>query len=251
MPSTTELIQTELGKAFVEAKQKSDRINMSYRKNEIGEDVVIEYNPYKLLDKHPYAEVISEEYDKMIERVIPKDAILSASFQSWINREKNELMVDSRINRDEYFKEQTNFETGEITQNRGNDLLVAKIEFLNKMLTRLEKAFTTHMKNNSDKAFADAETLEKYERHYQGQLQKVNAMLESGNFSYYDKKDKDGNVIEEGTQEDAQKHKGNIDNLMSKVEKAKEQQKEQEATQSSTQEDFVGDNISKLNRPRM
>ncbi len=48
-----------------------------------------------------------------------------------------------------------------------------------------------------------------------------------------------------------QKHKGNIDNLMSKVEKAKEQQKEQEATQNSTQEDFVGDNISKLNRPRM
>ncbi|BBB20465.1 hypothetical protein HC081234_16420 [Helicobacter cinaedi] len=38
---------------------------------------------------------------------------------------------------------------------------------------------------------------------------------------------------------------------MSKVEKAKEQQKEQEATQNSTQEDFVGDNISKLNRPRM
>lgn len=33
-----------------------------------------------------------------------------------------------------------------------------------------------------------------------------------------------------------QKHKGNIDNLMSKVEKAKEQQKEQEATQTLPKE---------------
>lgn len=256
MPSTTELMNTNLGKAFVEAKQKADRINMSYRKNEIGEDIVVEYNPYALSSqrdkngrlKFPYAEAIAEAYDEMIEQIIPKDAILSASFQSWINREKNQLMLDSRINRDEYFKSQTDFETGEITENRGNNLLVAKMEFLEKMLIRVGKGFVTHMRNNADKAFADEETLKKYEAHYQGRLQEVNERLESGNFSYYDKKDKDGNIIKEGTQEDALRHKSNIDNLMYSVENAK---KEREQTAQSFTEDFVGDNLSKLNKQRM
>lgn len=249
MPSTNEMLQTELGKAFIEAKQRAERINMSYRKNAIGEDVVVEYNPYTLSKKYPYAEVIANAYDKMIEKVIPKDAILSSSFQSWINREKNELMVNSKINRDEYFKEQVNFETGEAILNRGNDLLQAKINFLQKSLSTLEKAFTTHMRNNADKAFADEETLKKYETHYVEQAEKVKQMLESGDFSYYDKKDEEGNVIKAGMQEDAQKHINNIDNLLDKVNKAQNKyQNSEETSNVSVSEDFVGDNLSKIRK---
>ncbi len=51
----------------------------------------------------------------MIKRTIPKEAVLSTRFQNWITKEKNELMVDSKINKDAYFKEQVNFETGEVS----------------------------------------------------------------------------------------------------------------------------------------
>lgn len=246
MPTTTEMLQTELGKAFVEAKQKSDRINMSYRKNAIGEDVVIEYNPYTLSKKYPFAEAIAQAYDTMIEKTIPKDAILSSSFQSWINREKNELMVNSKINRDEYFKEQTNFETGETILNKGNDLLQKKIDFLQTRLQTLEKAFKTHMTNNAEKAFADEETLKKYETHYKEQAKKVTQMLESGDYSYYDKKDEEGNVVKAGTQEDAQKHIDNIDKLIDKVDKAKN--KSQESSNVNVNEDYVGENLNKIRK---
>lgn len=247
MPTTTELLQTELGKAFVEAKQKSDRINMSYRKNAIGENVVVEYNPYTLSKKYPFAEAIAKEYDKMIEKIIPKDAILSSSFQSWITREKNELMVNSKINRDEYFKEQVIFETGETILNKGNDLLQIKMDFFQKRLQALEKAFKTHMTNNADKAFADEETLKKYETHYTEQAKKVKQMLESGDFSYYDKKDEKGNVVKAGTQEDAQKHIENIDNLIDKVEKFQSKYQESKETSNvGVSEDYVGDNLNKI-----
>lgn len=245
MPSTTELLKTELGKAFVEIKEKQERINVSYRKNEIGENVALQWNPYTLQEKFPYANAISNAYDKMIERVIPKEAILSSSFESWINREKNELMINSKINRDDYFKEQKNFQTGETILNKGNDLIVAKIDFLEKELTRLEKAFNTHMEKNADKAFANEETLKKYENYYQNQLQKVNKILESGDFSYYDRKDKEGNVIKSGTQSDAQKHKSNIDNLIEKIHNAKNKENNSEA---ENVKDYVGDNLKKLKR---
>lgn len=152
--STTELLKTELGKAFLEAKQKDDRAKMFYKKNEIGEDVVIQWNPYKKLDENPYAIVVANAFDEMIKKTIPQDAVLSTSFQNWINRTKNELIVDSKIARDDYFKGQTNFETGEYTENKGNDLLKAKMDYLEMTLSRFEKAFTTHMEKNADKAFS-------------------------------------------------------------------------------------------------
>ena len=47
MIRTTELLKTELGKAFLEAKQQNDRTNQFYKKNEIGDDVAVEWNPLK------------------------------------------------------------------------------------------------------------------------------------------------------------------------------------------------------------
>ena len=65
----------------------------------------------------------------MVEKTIPQDAILSAQFQSWVNRERNDLLYDSKIAKDNYFKEQTNFKTGQVTINRKNDLLQAKLNY--------------------------------------------------------------------------------------------------------------------------
>ena len=129
MIRTTELLKTELGKAFLEAKQQNDRTNQFYKKNEIGDDVVVEWNPFKKLKQNPYAVVVANAYDEMVKNTIPQDAILSTSFQNWITRTKNELIVDSKIARDDYFKEQTNFETGEVFENRSNDLLKAKMDY--------------------------------------------------------------------------------------------------------------------------
>ena len=61
------------------------------------------------------------------------------------------------------------------------------------------------------------------------------------------KKDKDGNVIEQGTLDDAKEHKSNIDNLISKVNDAKELQNKKE-TKTEVAEDYVGDNMKKLHR---
>ena len=65
MISTTELLKTELGKAFLEAKQQNDRTNQFYKKNEIGDDVVVEWNPFKKLKQNPYAVVVANAYDEM------------------------------------------------------------------------------------------------------------------------------------------------------------------------------------------
>ncbi len=246
--STTELLKTELGKAFLEAKQKDDRAKMFYKKNEIGEDVVIQWNPYKKLDENPYAIVVANAFDEMIKKTIPQDAVLSTSFQNWINRTKNELIVDSKIARDDYFKAQTNFETGEYTENKGNDLLKAKMDYLEMTLSRFQKAFTTHMERNADKAFADEATLEKFKAYYIQQSEKVNERLEKGDFSAYDRKDKEGNVIKAGSEEDAQQHKSNIDSLLSDV--AKAQQEQNAKTQEQVTEDYVGDTLDKIHKMR-
>lgn len=250
MPSTTELMSTELGKAFVEAREKANRTNVSYRKNEIGEDVVVAFNPYKLSKKYPYANIIAKEFDKMVEKTIPQNEVLSAQFESWINHEKNDLMVDSRINKSNYFK---SFNTGEVSGKNSmnsNDVLKAQMDLLSQEIKKVEKAFTTFMTNSAEKAFANKETLEKYSEYYKSQLEKVNQRLEKGDFSAYDKKDKDGNVVEQGTLNDAKEHKTNIDNLISKVSEAKERQNQKETSVGVAEatEDYVGDNMKKLHR---
>lgn len=253
--STTELIQDELGKNFVEAKQRADRKNMSYRENEIGEKIIVAYNPYTLKNqrndsgqlKYPYAEAVFNAFNKMLKDTIPENAILSAKFQSWINRERNELMIDSKINKDDYFKMQTDFETGEIEINRGNALIQAKMDFLNKNLERISKAFKTHMEKNSQEAFANEETLQKFAEYYKDKAQKVVKILESGDFSAYDRKDKEGNIAQKGTQEDALQHQNNIGNALEKIEKAQAEQSarvsQSEQSQKSSEVDYVGDTL--------
>ncbi len=55
------------------------------------------------------------------------------------------------------------------------------------------------MADNPEIAFASKEQLEKWQNHYASQAQKVSQILESGDYSYYDKKDKEGSIVKEGT----------------------------------------------------
>lgn len=251
--STTELVQTKLGKAFVEAKERAERLNQHYKENEIGEQEIVSWNPYKLRQKNPYAEIIADTFDEMIKTTIPEDAVISTRFQNWITREKNELMVDSKINKDAYFKEQINFETGEVIENRANAIIKEKIKYLNEQLSILQKSFITHMKKNPEIAFASKEQLEKWNEYYNKQAEKVNQILESGDYSYYDKKDKSGNVIESGTQKHAQEHFINIENASSKINEALERQAERAKNKDvqaehNHQTDYVGESLENSQR---
>ncbi|TNB61105.1 hypothetical protein [Campylobacter helveticus] len=233
MTKYEELAQNELGQKMLKAQEKSNSVTQHYSKNQIGKDSVIAWNPYKLLEKNPFAVVVAEAYDEMIKRTIPKDAILSTRFENWITSKKNELMVDSRINNDHYFKNQTDFATGEITKNNGADLVEAKMNFLNKCLTSLEKAFTTFLRDKPEDALASKEELKAWQDYYQAQSKKVEQILESGNYSYYDKTDKEGNVIKEGSEEDALAHKARLDELMEQT-KANQAEAEARASQNAT-----------------
>lgn len=251
--STTDLIKSDLGKEFVQARERAERKNMSYTQNEIGEQVTIAYNPYTLKNQRndygqlrfPYAEVVFNSFNKMLKEVIPENAVLSAKFESWINRLRNELMIDSRINKDDYFKEQTDFKTGEISINRGNSLIQAKMDFLNKNLERIAKAFKTHMQKNPEEAFANEETLQKFAQYYKDKAQKVSKILESGDYSSYDKKDKEGNITERGTEQDALQHQANIENALDKIEKAQAEQSARVSQNQvqSNEPDYVGDTL--------
>ena len=67
--STTEIMQTELGKDFVDARAKAESLEQHYKENEIGEQEVIAWNSYKLKNgKSPYAEAIEKAFNKMLER---------------------------------------------------------------------------------------------------------------------------------------------------------------------------------------
>lgn len=254
--STTEIMQTEMGKDFIEARQKAESLKQHYKTNEIGEQEVIAWNSYKLKNgKSPYAEAIEKAFNKMLEKVIPEDAVLSTRFQNWITKERNTLMVDTKINKDKYFREQIDFNTGIIETNRGNAITQAKMDYLKDKLAILEKSFKKHMADNPEIAFASKEQLEKWQNYYASQAQKVSQILESGDYSYYDKKDKEGSIIKEGTREDALKHQEHIGNLMNKIDGAQAEQEHRvnnTQEQNQTQMDYVGNaleqNHQKANR---
>ena len=252
--STTEIMQTEMGKDFVNARAKAESLKQHYKTNEIGENEVIAWSSYKLKNgKSPYAEAIEKAFNQMLKRVIPEDAVLSTRFQNWITKERNELMVDTKINKDNYFKEQIDFKTGEIESNMGNALIQAKMDYLKDKLAIFEKSFKKHMSENPEIAFASKEQLEKWQTYYASQAQKVNQILESGDYSYYDKKDKEGNVIKEGTQEDALRHQEHIGNLMNKIDGAQAEQENRvnntQPQQTEAQMDYVGDALEQ-NKPK-
>ncbi|MBX7491272.1 hypothetical protein [Helicobacter turcicus] len=248
--STTELMQTELGKAFVEARQKAESAKQHYKTNEIGEQEVVAWNPYKLVEKNKYAKVIAESFDKMIQETIPQDVVLSTRFQNWITKTKNELMTNSVINKDNYFKRQMDFNTGEVFENRSNAILEKQMEHLEKQLSVLQKSFKKHMAENPEIAFASKEQLEKWQNYYASQAQKVNQILENGDYSYYDKKDKEGNVIHAGTQEDAKKHQEHLSNLTSKIDNAIAEQETRVNQESpkAPEPDYVGDALENQQR---
>ncbi|EAL2352325.1 hypothetical protein ACMC3V_001800 [Campylobacter coli] len=212
-----DLQKSELGSKMLKAQDRSNQITMPTSTNEIGLSKIIEWNPFKLQEKNPFAVVIAEAFDKMLQETIPQDAVISTRFSNWIAREKNELMVDSKINKDAYFKENIDKETGEVTNNYGSELISKKLEYLEKSIANTAKAFKTHMQKNPEVAFANEEELKKWKEYYSIQAQKINTFLENQDFSNYDKKDKEGNTVKQGTEEDAMTHKGNVDSLLNKV----------------------------------
>lgn len=236
-----DLQKSELGAKMLKAQERSNQLTMPTTINEIGMNKVIEWNPYKLQEKNPFSFVIAEAFDQMIKKTIPQDAVLSTRFSNWITREKNELMVDQKINRDSYFRENINKETGEVTTNYGSDLIFKKLEYLEKSITNTAKAFKTHMQKNPEIAFANEEELGKWKEYYSAQAQKINTFLENQDFSNYDKKDKEGNTVKQGTEEDAIQHKGNVDSLLNKVDSKLEEIKQnskEEVPQYVNEESF-------------
>lgn len=241
MNTYEELAQSELGKEMLKAQDKANAIKQHYTKNQIGKDSVVVWNPYKLLEKNPFALVIAKAYDEMVEKTIPQNVILSTHFENWIGSKKNELMVDSRINNDHYFRELTDFETGEVIKNNRIDLVKAKTNFLQKSLNSLEKAFTTFLREKPEEALASKEELKAWQEYYQKQSQKVQEILESGDYSYYDKKDKEGNIIKEGGEEDALKHKQNLDYLLEQT-KAHQAEANAMLEETHTVNNYVNEN---------
>lgn len=239
--STSEILSTELGKEFLAIKQQEDRVKQFYRTNEIGQPEAIEWNSFKLKAKNPYAEAIAKAYDRMIDETIPKDAVLSTRFTNWIVSEKNNLMVDSKINRDDYFKERMDFETGIVTENRGNDLVKAKIDYLQKRLDILSKSFQTHMNNNAEVAFAQQEELGKWQSYYQKQNEKVEAVLKSGDFKSYNRTDKDGNIVKFGSETDAKTHQENLANCIARIDNAQKALDASKSGETQNVVDYVGD----------
>ena len=89
------------------------------------------------------------------------------------------------------------------------------------------------MRDKPEDALASKEELKAWQDYYQAQSKKVEQILESGNYSYYDKTDKEGNVIKEGSEEDALAHKARLDELMEQT-KANQAEAEARASQNAT-----------------
>ncbi|ECK2550104.1 hypothetical protein FQW77_08490 [Campylobacter jejuni] len=208
---------SELGKKVLKAQDKISQIEMTKVKNEIGIEIIPAWNAFKLKEKYPFAEIVDEEFNKMLKDVIPEKAMLSSRFTSWINRERNELLVDSKLNADHYFKKQTNFTTGEINTFSPPEVAQMKIDYLEKNIDKIKKAFQTFINTNKEKAFADESECKAWKEYYAKQVEKVNNFLNNEDFSYYNKKDKDGNIKKEGTREDAEQHQRNLNELISQV----------------------------------
>lgn len=242
MPSITELLQNERTKGFLEVSQKLDSVKNYYSKNAIDEEVVVRWNEFNQKEKNPYAQVIAKEFDKMVENIIPKDKIISARFESWINKERNELIVDSKLNSDNYFKSWTDFETGRVFTRNKNEIIEAKGNYLGQELNRLEKSFVTHMQKSPEIAFADEKTLEKWANYYDKKQVEVRSFLEQSDYSSYDKKDKNDNIIKVGTEEDAVSHLQNIESRRLIVENSLNGKNEQNTT-TNDNVDYVGNKV--------
>lgn len=266
MPTFDQL--SEMGKELYNVNQKAQEAQKVYKENEIGEQRLVRFNEYKWARptiKHDdrgemvmypprniYAEVIAKAFDKMVEDTIPKEAFLSMQFENFITSERNNLLDNSKIkNANAYFKTKTDFETGEIITQNAQGINESLESFINSKIATCKKAFTTFMQNNPEKAFASQETLEKWQEYYTKKAEEVKQRLEQGNFDAYNKINKEGEIIQVGTQEDALKHQSNINGLLEKVENAKEIAKEANeafGNEASTQNDYVGNKSFKMNQ---
>ncbi|EPE7038003.1 hypothetical protein ACSL7O_001630 [Campylobacter jejuni] len=245
------LISSDLGQAMLKAQEKTDQINMSKYTNEIGKEIFIPWNPYNLNSKYKFSIVVADAFDEMIKEVIPKDTIISSQFQSWINKEKNELMVDSKLNRDQYFKEQIDFETGEVYQNSGFSLVNAKMNYLEKSIEKLKKAFTTFLNNNPEKALANNEECKAWKAYYEARNQEVSNYIQNNDFSYYNTTDKEGKILEEGTQEKALEHQNHIQNKINAVDKAQAEAESRMQEKAENQNElFSSDEVKDLRKQK-
>ena len=107
------------------------------------------------------------------------------------------------------------------------------------------------MSEKPEIAYASEEELGKWQNYYNAQKQKVEERLKSGDFSSYNKTDKQGNIIKEGTLDDAVSHNQNIDNLISQVQQAREEQANRVNSTKEPEIDYVGDALENTHRNRM
>ena len=256
---------TELGKAFYDAKDRSEQLKMNKVPNQIGEEIIKKWNPKKFTEKHsnnaggfyivnPYAEIISKEFDKMVERVIPANAFISARFQNWINKEHNELIADTKISKDNYLRSILESQRAENEKVSSQEIMQGRIGLLQRELNTLEKSFKNFMDNNPQEAFASKETLEKWNAYYKEQQEKVKNRLETGNFSDYDRKNKDNEIVKMGTEADAIRHQEHIAELQNKIQSAQNEQSQRvsgEKTEQSAVHDYLQDTpLPKINRQK-
>ena len=90
--STTEIMQTEMGKDFIEARQKAESLEQHYKENEIGEQEVIAWNSYKLKNrKNPYAEAIEKAFNKMRKNAMKADFSWKVSSEKYMDMYKELL----------------------------------------------------------------------------------------------------------------------------------------------------------------
>lgn len=222
-----ELYESEIGQAFLKAEEVANSANIKTFTNQIGQEMLRKWNPKtfteqiksektgKIFVKNPYAEIISAEFDKMVVEVFPKEAFLSRRLQNWITKEHNELLIDPHLSSDKYSKKvlEVEFEkNGILDKPNKMDIMREKINYLQKELGRIKQAFTTFKEKNPNEIYESKENLEKWTEYYAGQIAKVNNSIKNGDFSDYDRTNKEGEIYKVGTLEDAKTHKENLEN---------------------------------------
>lgn len=166
-------------------------------------------------------------FDEKILKNIPFDFSnefdTSIEFRNFANGQKNRFMregmpkFDGKLASYKYLSkvsENAGLDNNNIDQN------MAKAKVITEMLESIQKSFETYMKNHADTLKPSIKTLEQYRTIYTEALAKIAEKIEKGDYSEWNKKDKDGNVYKKGEKADAERHATNIEKKMAAIDEA-------------------------------
>lgn len=213
------LMQDELARSMLNTQQEMNKAKIGMVENPIGEMVYKKWNANTLKDKYPFAPLIEKEFNKMLKEVIPEGTVLSSRMDSWITKERNHLMVDSRINQNHYFKKNIDFETGETSQNNQIEIVEKKLELLKKEINSFRKALETTKTQKPEIFYPSQEELNKWGEYYQKRLDEIKNLKEEQKALYKD-------------EVDIQKHMAQLEKKIADV---KEQQQQVSGTETQTE----------------